>query len=87
MVFAIAVVACTVAVGIAVTAFYLGRVTNEVERELVKRAEHSDMMANYWHREVCDQAEYLKKVKPILQEHGYLDYVTWKYGPDEDEGK
>lgn len=84
MIVAAAVVSCTVAVGIFAIAFYLGRLTGNIEAELVKKAEHSDVMARYWHREVCDQSEYLKKVKPILQEHGYLDYVTWKYGPEED---
>lgn len=86
MIVAIAAAALGIAAGIYAVAFHLGRLTGNLEAELVKKAEHSDVMARYWHREVCDQSEYLKKVKPILQEHGYLDYVTWKYGP-EDESK
>lgn len=83
MIVAIAAAALGIAAGIYAVAFHLGRLTGNIEAELVKKAEHSDVMARYWHREVCDQSEYLKKVKPILQEHGYLDYVTWKYGPED----
>jgi hypothetical protein len=80
---AIAAAALGIAAGIYAVAFHLGRLTGNIEAKLVKQAEDSDRMNRYWHREVCDQAEYLKKVKPILQEHGYLDYHTWKYGPEE----